>query len=577
LVILPVAAAGLAGLALAAEEPPPSAPGAEASAVAAEAVAPKPERVEVAPVAVPSIPGLEGEPVALTLRDVLLATLAENLDVKIVEKDRDVAGEQVWAEYGIYDPVLESGLVRSRTDRQGRSFAGDEETGRSKSYETDTTATGALTQRTPIGTIVQLFANDSLTDDHTTPGGNTIDPSNTAQAGFSVTQPLLKNAGTLVNNSQIRIARKRLEQANDGFEFELINQLDAVIAAYWEVDFANRNLEAQREALASANELERVNRARVEVGTLPRLALLQAQAQVAERESIVAASEAVVLAAQDNLLTLMNWGNADRVKTWNRPVQPLDPPSYLAEVKLDDSKLMAMALENRPDYRSAKLGVDIADIDRRVAKWQRLPELNLVGGYSRNGLEDDRNDAWETARGGDYSEWSVGGQFRYPIFNRSARALARQTTDLHEQSQLVVENTELLVTREVRDASRSVRTALAQIKATSRQVVADVEKLQSERKRMDVGERTTFDVLDFQDDLAESRARHARALADYQIALAELGRSMGILLQVHGIAVEDLEGPGGWDVLDGETTGGKTTVGDPVDWKGRLGEVAPTP
>lgn len=531
----------------------------------------------MAPVGVPVVPGLEGEPVPLTLRDVLLATLANNLDVKIVEKDRDVAGEQVWAEYGIYDPTLEAGLFRERTDRQGASFSGDEETGRSKSYSTDTTASTALTQRTPIGTIVSLFASDGLNDVHSTGGGSTstIDPANTAEAGISVTQPLLKNAGTLVNNAQIRIARKRLEQANLDFDLAIQERLNLVIAAYWDLDFSIRNLEAQREALASANELERVNRARVEVGTLPRLSLLQAQAQVAERQSIVAEAEAVVLAAQDNLLTLMNWGDEDRVANWNRPVAPVDPPSYLAEVQLDDSKLMALALMNRPDYASAKLGRDIADIDRRVARWQRLPELNLVGGYARNGLEHERDDAWETARGGEFSEWSVGTEFRYPLFNRAARATYRQAVDLHERSELLIENTELLITREVRDASRNARTALAQIKATNRQVLADIEKLESEKKRLDVGERTTFDVLDFQDDLAESRARYARALADYQIALAELGRSMGILLQVHGVVVEDLEGPGGWDVLKGETSGGEVKVGEPIDWKARLDEVAP--
>ncbi len=533
------------------------------------------EPTEIRPVDAAVIDELAGETLPLTLREVVLATLANNLSVQIVGKDRDVAGEQVWANYGIYDPVVSASATRSRTDRQTTTFFGDPDQGRVKSYTTGTTVESALTQRTPLGTIISLSASRDRLNDHRPisvfgGGGGTIDPAYTARAGVSATQPLLKNAGLLVNNAEIRISKKRLEQANRDFETEVQNRIADVAAAYWNLDFAIRNLDVQRQALASARELERVNRARVDVGMLPRLSLLQAQAQVAERDSLVAGAEARVIDAQDRLLELMNWNPDDRTTGWDRPIRPVDLPTYFADIELDDARFMGIALRERPDYRSAIIGLDVTDIDRRVARWQRLPELNAFGGYFANGLEDDSTPAWDTVGTGDYTDWNFGVELRYPLFNRAARGAARQAADRHEQQELRIDNMELRIAREVRGSTRDLRTAIKQIESTNRQVVADIEKLESERKRQAVGERTTFDVLDFQDDLAQSRAGQARALADYQIALVELGRSLGVLLDIQGIAIEDMEPAGGWDVFSGRPSEPSIHTGEATDWQESL-------
>jgi hypothetical protein len=81
-----------------------------------------------------------------------------------------------------------------------------------------------------------------------------------------------------------------------------------------------------------------------------------------------------------------------------------------------------------------------------------------------------------------------------------------------------------------------------------------------------VGERTVFDVLDFQDDLAESRANQSRALADYQIALIELARSTGVLLEVQGIAIAPQEEPRGWAYSFEPKKESPITTVDSRDW-----------
>ncbi|MBI5154119.1 hypothetical protein HZA57_02695, partial [Candidatus Poribacteria bacterium] len=69
-----------------------------------------------------TIAELSGEPVPMTMGDVVLATLAQNLDVQIRKKDRDIAGREVLKQYGIYDPTLDASAVRTRIDEQTRSI-----------------------------------------------------------------------------------------------------------------------------------------------------------------------------------------------------------------------------------------------------------------------------------------------------------------------------------------------------------------------------------------------------------------------------------------------------------------------
>lgn len=531
------------------------------------------------PLEVTDVYGLEGEPVYLTVRDIVTATLAQNLSIDIVEKDREVAGERVWEELGIYDPTLNLSVINSRIDRQTGQFTSSP-SNQIPTYLDTTTSEASLSQRTPLGTVLELFVTDTRTRNRTSFNSNLntlgfVNPSYESEVGVSVTQPLLKNAGPLVNNSAIRISKLQLNQTNESFRAEVINRLSDVIRAYWELDFAIRNAEVQRQAIVSAKELERVNDLRVRVGTLPRLSLFQAQAQVAERESLLAQTESDIIEAQDRLLELMNWEADNRFEQWDRPIIPVNQPTSFLDAELDDETLTNIALRFRPDYQSAKIQVDIADINQRVTKRQMLPELNLVGSYSFSGLENQRSESYDTLRTGDYQNYSFGATFTYPLFNRAARGQFRQAEDQFYQSEVQLEELELAIYRDVRSAARRIRTAVRQVEATTRQVKADIEALDAETKRQQVGERTTFDVLDFQDNLAASRANQARAFADYQTALVDLAQAMGITLDVQGIEIESLAAPRGWAYnYNDNKEGHGINTDEMIDWNEIL-EVVP--
>lgn len=534
-------------LSAAVAQPPPD-PGSTARSI------PPPARLDV--------PGLKGEPVALTLREVVLTTLAQNLDIEIQLKSRDIAAGGLWGQLGIYDPLLGATVSHGRVDTPVARFDSKGRPTRSASYRDVLSSEIGITQLTPLGSTVSLVMDEARLRDHK--ANLPFEPAHATSASIIARQPLLKNFGPLVTNAQIRIARRQLEQSHQAFRQQVTGRLAEVMTAYWDLDFSIRNLEVQRQAMESAHELERVTRRRVEVGDLPNLSLMQALAQVASRESLMVEAEARVIDAQDRLLALMNW-DRDGAQ-WDRPIHPAEPLTYFADIAIDEAQAIATALENRPDLKQDQIGVQIATIGRDVARRQRLPELNAFASYTVSGLDDSRGGAFDEMADRDYSGYGVGAEFRYPLFNRQARAAYQQALDRVDQANLIVENRELLVSREVRAAARAVSTALKQIEATGRQVAADEEKVAAERKRLDVGERTIFDVLDFQDDLARSRANHARALANFQIALIELARSTGVLLAVQGVEVPEQEEPRGW-AYSFEAEGERPRLkSDPKEW-----------
>lgn len=517
---------------------------------------------EILPAPVLEVPGLEGEPIAMSLREVVLTTIAQNLDIQIVLRDRAVAAEQVLREFGIYDPELGASVTRQRVDRQNRNFD-------AVTYQNITTTEASISQRTPFGTRLSVTATDERTRDLNDTGmfgiESAVNPSYDSSIGVRATQPLLKNFGPLVNNAQIRISRRRLDQANLRYAEEVQNRLAEVMSAYWNLDFAIRNLQVQRQAQESADEFLRITRRRVDVGALPRLSLLQAEAQAAARETFVADAEAQVIDAQDRLLELMNWGTTDWRTGWNRPIVPTDIPSYTDELDLDDVVIAEAARENRLDFLRDQIELEVSGINRDVSRRQRLPELNAFGGYTFSGLEDDRGDSWQTTADGTYTGYHYGLELRYPLLNREARAAYRQALEQVDKAVLQLESRELQIIRDVRASTRRLRTSLRQIESTSRQVEFDVEKLSQELRRLDVGDRTVFDVLEFQEDLAASRASQARAVADYQIGLVELARASGVLLELQGILIAEEEGPRGW-AYDFERTGGQPEATDQIDW-----------
>jgi len=195
------------------------------------------------------------------------------------------------------------------------------------------------------------------------------------------------------------------------------------------------------------------------------------------------------------------------------------------------------ALEKRPEYAEAKLTLQNNDINLRVAWNQLLPSLQLQGSLGLNGLNEIDKGFGSSYSGptglttGDFTSWSAALVLSYPLGNRSARSAFIQAKLTDDQSRTSLLNLKRQIVSEVREAVRRIEANVALVESTRAARALAEEQLRVEQKRLEAGVTTTFNVLQFQRDLAAAQAFEVQAITTYNQTLANLELVKGTVLE----------------------------------------------
>ncbi|MBP2669804.1 MAG: transporter, partial [Deltaproteobacteria bacterium] len=138
---------------------------------------------------------------------------------------------------------------------------------------------------------------------------------------------------------------------------------------------------------------------------------------------------------------------------------------------------------------------------------------------------------------GKYPEWSVGINFSYPIGNSAAEADLAANRLKSAQARVSLRSAEESVGLEVRNALRALETRYLQIEVARKGVTVAEVRFDSYVKRQRLGLATTKNLLETEAQMVQAKEILSGSLAAFQIALAELYRSMGELLDRHGLRI----------------------------------------
>ena len=213
---------------------------------------------------------------------------------------------------------------------------------------------------------------------------------------------------------------------------------------------------------------------------------------------------------------------------------------------LDAAHAGYVAVQKRPEVKQAFLQLRGATIREKVSKNELLPELNVIlqgslGGLNNGNVADAYGNQFST--GGPSA--SAGFSFSFPLENNAARAV-NQRRQLETRQQIEQLRTTVdTVLLEVEVSAREVETAYRETQAKFLAVKAFTEDVDSLNARRAVD--TTTDpiqlsnylnvTLDAQDRRSQSQEEFALAVADYQVALVNLERAKGNLLDYEAIGV----------------------------------------
>jgi len=485
--------------------------------------------------------------VDLSLKDAITIALENNRDIQIEKENVVVSEGEITRQKGIFDPILN--ISSYYNDGEFPSVSTFIPSGTIN--EENFNLSGSFLGKFSTGTFYNVLNFESTRTVTDSPIDD-LSPSWFNNLNFSIGQELLRNFGVDVNNTFVITARRSNQISMKEFENVVTNVILEVERRYWLMVAARQNLELERKALELAQDLQRRNEIQVEVGVLPPVAVTQAKSEVAAREVDVIRAENTLQATEDNLKNTLAMDLSQNIDATDEPTTEVF--QFSEQESLDE------AYRERPEIQQAKLNIENKETLKHYYSNQRLPRLAIEGSVQLQGLGGDENpnrlsfgdepepipsqflgagEAFSQIFGGDFTTWQILGVFSFPIFNRTAEGDYVKASAELDRSEITLKKTEDDVALDVKSAIREIENSLRAIDAAKVSVELAKEVVINEQERLNVGIGTTREVLEAQRDLIDAGVREITAIANYNIALAELERAKGTLLERDSIVIEE--------------------------------------
>lgn len=497
-----------------------------------------------------------GEVQLLALQDAIAQALQNNLDIEQFRQSVRIAEFSLFSLRGFYDYTSGTDIgFRNAINPTSSSLSGG--------------SSGTLSNKS-------LFYNFTTSKQFEQTGGNllaefdnsrsrssnifaSLNPQYNTTLTFTYTQPLLRNFSLDTNRRSIQLAKKSLDLSDSQFRQRVIEIINGVQRAYWDLVYAILNEKIARDSVDLARTQLENNRKMVEAGTLAPIELRSTEAQLeTAKGDVIVALQGITTA--ENALKLLLLKDPDD-KTWYSEINPTDKPQFGAPAfNLEEST--RLALKNRPELDQMRLQAEQKDIDIRYYTNQLKPQLDFIGTYTNTGLAGAPRDAIDIGGGGsnvlprfqggylqslsnlfgqDFRTYQVGVRLSFPWRNRTAKANLGRS--LAEQRQLDAKQRQLVesVQVDVRNALQAVVASKQRYEAAQAGELAAEAQYNGEQERYRAGLSTNFVVLQRQTDLSVARGTAVRALTDYNKALADLQKVTGMTLMTNNVQISSAD------------------------------------
>ncbi|MEM1329031.1 MAG: TolC family protein [Planctomycetota bacterium] len=474
--------------------------------------------------------------VSISLERSIRSAVDQNLSVQFAQLTPAISEAQVVAAEAAFDWVLFADAEFSETDQPNPATATLTPEESATSNETQTYTGGLRRTLTSGGTLTLqqvLTESDNRARDDVDPN-----PANRVAISAALTQPLLQGAGSDVALATVRLSRNAERSAVASYQAELLNLIEQVEQAYWDLYVAHGALKIQQRLLERGIAVRDQVRERQLLDATP--------AQVADASARVESRRGDVLRAQTSL------------RDASRRLQVLinDPDltvgSEVVLIPSDDAQdepfefslfdLITTAVSRRPEIEQSVLSIDDTSIREQVAENGLLPSLDLRTQIQLNALDDDYSGAYGDVFDGGFVDYLIGIAFEQPIGNRAAEAEFRRRRLERMQAVISYRNTVQQVLLELKTALDLAVLNYRLIEQTSVARIAAAEVLRALLVEKDTISGYTVERLDLelnrQESLASAEIAELRAVADYNIAIAQLHSASGTALERNGIVFD---------------------------------------
>jgi outer membrane protein TolC len=471
--------------------------------------------------------------IRLSFADAMRRTLTNSYGIAAQSYNPAIETARVVEAEARFDEVFFANFQNNKQDRPSSSQL------ESNNSEVRTIESGI---RKMLSTGMQVQVSYALNRSQTDLVFQTLNPTYFNSFIVQFQQPLLRGFGLDYNRAEIELTKLDREMSIEKLRRDVREIVFNVEQAYWQLLQARRVIGAVSQLLSDLeiiyNDLEKRLQAGYDVYRV-QLSFIQSRIERHEAEFVTLTKR--VGDAEDALKRLMNDPELDLSKDVG--IIPVDVP-LIEPLILDQIGEIAAGLANREELHEAKLAIEKAQIGVGVAKNQALPKLDVLFRYVVDGLGSNADRAFSQLSENDFHEYVVGLQFEWPIGNRGPEAKLRQAR--LQQAQAIAAHRDLIenVILEIQQAIRVIESEYEQVGPSYRWVTSSEEWADATKARQERRDAPNLQIeLDSYESLSMGRRQLLDTLVRYNVALSNLERQKGTLLEYNNIVIRGAEDP----------------------------------
>lgn len=233
------------------------------------------------------------------------------------------------------------------------------------------------------------------------------------------------------NRNNVKLNKLAVEQARLDSATTANNVLEQIALLYVQILYSNEAISVTKESLKTSQTNEQRGKTMVEVGKMSRADLAQLTAQRAQDEYAIVEAESNLRNYKRQLKELLQITSDEEFDV--AVPSTTDDMALEAVPALND--VYTASLEQRPEIKNAKLGIESSDLGIKVAKAGRMPTVSLNAGVSASTSSMSDN-AWGTQI---KNNFSLGGgvTVSIPLFDNRQTKTAVNKAKLQKQSYLL--------------------------------------------------------------------------------------------------------------------------------------------
>jgi outer membrane protein TolC len=405
------------------------------------------------------------------------------------------------------------------------------------------------------GTFAQLTYGS--TRNHVNSPFFRINPFTNGFLDLTITQNLLQGFGRAVNNRYIRVAKNNEKVTDLQLKLQVITTVSAVLNLYWDLVSFNEDARIKEQALATAQKLYEGNQQQADLGTLPRIEVTRAAAEVSSTKENLLIAQTNVAQQETVLKNALSRNGVASASLDDVHIITLDMIVVPEKEELKpQTELIQEALDKRPELEQAKINLESKKMNLTGTKNALLPTLQAFVDVTNNALSGDPNALNPSAFappllvGGygnflgqifrrNFPSYAAGFQLNIPFRNRAAQGDYVADLLTVRQSELQVQKAVNQVRVDVKNAIIGLQQARARYETAVATRMLAQQTLDAEENRFKFGESTIPVVVQAQRDLANAQDAEVQAMANYTHSKIAFDQAVGQTLETYNISMEE--------------------------------------